>query len=53
VVVSLHDWWRRFDALGRKFINYSNPVFGSAKQEQEFLAEARQQQKNKREQQDG
>ena len=42
-------WWRAFDAFGRKFMNYSNPILGSQSIERRMIEEGLRQQREAKE----
>jgi len=44
ILTSLRNWWRSFDAFGRRFINDANPIMGSSASERKMIAEAKRQQ---------
>ncbi len=39
--MSWKEWWKRFDAFGRDFINNTNPILGSSRTERELLEKAK------------
>ena len=40
----LRNWWRSFDAFGRRFIDNANPILGSLSTERKMIEEAKRQQ---------